>query len=135
LEIEVHTAEPLVPGPSLFEDEIAMVKLKLYKLPKRDEATGGWRKMHNEELHNLYFLPSMIRIINSKRVRWTGHVAQMEKRNAYRLLVGKSEGKKKDQDVDGWIILRWILERQDGTVSTGLVWLRIGTRGGLLLMR
>jgi hypothetical protein len=58
--------------------------------------TGGWRKLHNEELHNLYSLPStsIIRIIKSRRMRWAGHVARMgEKRNVYRLLVGKSEGK------------------------------------------
>jgi hypothetical protein len=58
-------------------------------------VTGGWRKLHNEELHNLYFSPSIIRIIKSRRMRWTGHVAQMgEKRNMYRLLVGKPEGKR-----------------------------------------
>jgi hypothetical protein len=63
--------------------------------PKRDEVTGGWRKLHNEELHDLYSSPSIIRIIKSKRMRWAGHVARMgEKRNAYRLLVGKSEGRR-----------------------------------------
>jgi hypothetical protein len=63
--------------------------------PKRDEVTGGWRKLHNEELHNLYTSPSIIRIIKSRRMRWVGHVARMgEKRNMYRLLVGKPEGKK-----------------------------------------
>jgi hypothetical protein len=62
--------------------------------PKRDEVTGGWRKLHNEELHDLYSLPSIIRIIKSRRMSWAGHVAQMgEKRNAYRLLVGKVRGK------------------------------------------
>jgi hypothetical protein len=56
--------------------------------PKRDGVTGGWRKLHNEELHNLYSSPSIIRII-----KWAGHVARMgEKRNVYRLLVGKPEG-------------------------------------------
>jgi hypothetical protein len=62
--------------------------------PKRDGVTRGWRKLHNEELHNLYSLPSIIRIIKS-RWMWAGHVAQMEeKRNVYRLLVGKPEGKR-----------------------------------------
>jgi hypothetical protein len=62
--------------------------------PKRDGVTGGWRKLHNEELHNLYSLPSIIRITNSRRIRWAGHVARMgEKRNVYRL-VGKPEGKR-----------------------------------------
>jgi hypothetical protein len=51
--------------------------------------------LHNKELHDLYFSPSIIRIIKSRRIRWAGHVAQMgEKRNAYRLLVGKPEGKR-----------------------------------------
>jgi hypothetical protein len=58
-------------------------------------VTGGWRKLHNEELHNLYSSPSIIRIIKSRRMRWAGHVARMgEKRNVYRLLVGKPEGKR-----------------------------------------
>jgi hypothetical protein len=63
--------------------------------PKRDGETGGWRKLHNEELHNLYSSPSIIRIIKSRRMRWAGHVAQMgEKKNVYKLLVGKPEGKR-----------------------------------------
>jgi hypothetical protein len=58
--------------------------------PKRDEVTGEWRKLHNEELRDLYSSPSIIRIIKSRRMRWAGHVARMgEKWNAYRLLVGK----------------------------------------------
>jgi hypothetical protein len=56
--------------------------------------TGGWRKLHTEELHNLYSSPSIIRMIKSRRMRWAGHVVRMEaKRNAYRILVGKPEGK------------------------------------------
>jgi hypothetical protein len=62
--------------------------------PKRDGVTLGLRKLHNEELHNLYSSPSIIRIIKSRMMRWVGHVARMgEKRNVYRLLVGKPEGK------------------------------------------
>jgi hypothetical protein len=57
--------------------------------------TGGWRKLHNEELHNLYSSPSIIRIIKARRMRWARHVAGMgEKRIVYRLLVGKPEGKR-----------------------------------------
>jgi hypothetical protein len=62
--------------------------------PKRDRVTGGWGKLRNEELHNLYPSPSLIRIIRSRRIRWEGYVARKgEKRNVYRLLVGKPEGK------------------------------------------
>jgi hypothetical protein len=71
------------------------IKVKLaLRLTERDEVTGEWRKLHNEEIHDLYSSPSMIRIIKSWRMRWAGHVARMgEKRNGYRLLVGKPEGK------------------------------------------
>jgi PAS domain-containing protein len=59
---------------------------------KRDEVIGGWRKMHNEELHNLYCSPSIIRIFKSRRMRWEGHVARMgTKKRAYRIFVGNSE--------------------------------------------
>jgi hypothetical protein len=62
--------------------------------PKRDEMTEGWRKLHNEELHNLYSSPNIIRMTKSSRMRRAGHVARMgEKRNAYRMLVGKLERK------------------------------------------
>jgi hypothetical protein len=57
---------------------------------KRDEVTGGWRKVHNEELHNSHSSPNVIRMITSKRMTWKIHV---EERNAYRILVGKPEGK------------------------------------------
>jgi hypothetical protein len=50
---------------------------------KRDEITGGWRKLHNEELHNLYSSPSIIRITKSRRMRWSGHVARMGRRGMH----------------------------------------------------
>jgi hypothetical protein len=57
-----------------------------------DEGIGGWRKLHNEELHNLYCSPSIIRIIKSRRIGWAGHVSRNgENINAYRTLVGKPE--------------------------------------------
>jgi hypothetical protein len=62
--------------------------------PKRDEVTGERRKLHSEELHNLYSSPNSIRQIKSRRMRWTGHVARMgEVRKVYRVLVGMPEGK------------------------------------------
>jgi hypothetical protein len=62
---------------------------------RREEVTGDWWKLHNEELHNLYSSPNIIRRIKSRRMRWAGHVARMgETRNAYRILVGRPEGKR-----------------------------------------
>jgi hypothetical protein len=63
--------------------------------PKKDEVAGGWRRLHNEELHNLYASPDLIRVIKSRRLRWAVHVARIrEMRNRYNALVGKSEGKR-----------------------------------------
>ena len=62
--------------------------------PKRDEMTGEWRKQHNEELNDLYFLPNIMRVVKTRRMRWAGHVARMgEDRGVHRVLVGKPEGK------------------------------------------
>jgi hypothetical protein len=85
--------------------------------PKRDGVTGGWRKLHNEERHNLYFSPSIIRIIKSRRLKWAGHVAQMgEKRNVHRLLVRKPEGKRSL----GRLRRRWIDTIKMGLLEIGL---------------
>jgi hypothetical protein len=96
--------------------------------PERDEVTGGWIKLHNEELHNLYSSPSIIRMIKSRRMRMAGHVARMvAKWNAYRILVGKPEGKrqlgrprrmwvdniKMDLREMGWDDIDWIDLAQD----------------------
>jgi hypothetical protein len=63
--------------------------------PKRGEVTGEWRKLHNDELRDLYSSLSIIRIIKSRSMRWAGHVERIgAKRNAYRLLVGKPEGRR-----------------------------------------
>jgi hypothetical protein len=92
----------------IFENRV----LRIYG-PKRDELTGDWRKLHNEELHNLYSSPNIIRMIKSRMMRWAGHVARIGKKiNAYRILVGKPEGKRplgrlRCKWVDN---LKWILE-------------------------
>jgi hypothetical protein len=63
--------------------------------PKRDEVTGGSRELHNEELHGLYSLPSIVRVIKARRMRWAGHVARMgEVKGAYNILVGRPEGRR-----------------------------------------
>jgi len=63
--------------------------------PKRDEVTGEWRKLHNEELSNLYTLPNIVRVVKSRRMRWEGRVARMEEgRGVHRVLVEKPEGKR-----------------------------------------
>ena len=63
--------------------------------PKRDEVTGEWRKLHNEELSDLYSLLNIVRVVKSRRMRWAGHVACMgEGRGVHRVMVGKPEGKR-----------------------------------------
>jgi hypothetical protein len=82
--------------------------------PKRHEVTGGWRKLHNEELHNLYSSPSIIRKIKSRRKRLVGHVALMGRRGmhiGHWWEIQKERNHSEDQDVGGWAILKWILGR------------------------
>jgi hypothetical protein len=106
--------------------------------PKRDEVTGEWRKLHNEELRDLYSSPCIIRIIKLRRPRWAGHVARMgEKRNTYRILVRQPEGKRRLRRPRR----RWVdnIRMDLGEVGWGDVdwigWLRIGTGGELLWIR
>jgi hypothetical protein len=96
--------------------------------PKRDEVTGEWRKLHNEELHNWNSSPNIIRQIKSRRIRGVGHVAHMgAERKVYKVLVGKAEGKKAFErpryrwedgnrmdpwDI-GWGVVEWIQLAQD----------------------
>jgi hypothetical protein len=104
--------------------------------PKRDEVTGEWRRLHNKELNALYSSPNIIRVIKSRRLRWAGHVARMvERRGAYRALVGKPEGRrpfgrprhrweeniKMDLREVGWGGMDWIDLAQDRDRRRALV--------------
>jgi hypothetical protein len=81
---------------------------------KRDGVTGGWRKLHNEELHNLYSSLSIIRMIKTRRMRWAGHISRMGERRMHIEYWWESQKERdhyEDQDVGGWTILKWMLER------------------------
>jgi hypothetical protein len=100
--------------------------------PRRDVVTREWRRLHNEELNDLYSSPSIVWVIKSRRIRWTGHVARMgEKRECIGFLWGNRRKGDHwgDLSVDGWIILGWISRRWDVGMWTGLGWPRIGTGG------
>jgi hypothetical protein len=98
--------------------------------PKRDEVTGQWRRLHNEELNDRYSSPNIVRVCKSRRMRLAGHVARMgEKRGAYGSLVGRLEGTRRlGRPRHRWrIILKWIFNKWDWDMD----WLRKGTGGGL----
>jgi hypothetical protein len=106
--------------------------------PRRNEIAGDWKRLHNEELNDLYSSPNFVRVIKSRRMRWAGHVARTgEERWVYRVLVGKPEGRNHwgDLGVDRWIILGCISRRWDVGIWTGLDWPRIETGGGRLCVR
>ena len=104
---------------------------------RRNEVTGEWRKLHNEELDDLYCSPNVVRVMKSSRMRWAGYVARMGIGDAYttfwlgNLRVRDHLG---DLGIDRRIILRWIFRKWGVGVWTGLSWLRIGTGGGHLWM-
>ena len=102
---------------------------------KKDEITGEWRKLHNAELHALYSSPNIVRSLKSRRLRWAGHAARKgQSRNAYRVLVGKPEGKRplerssrRWEDNIKMDLRRWVV-----TLGTGWTLLKIGTNGRLM---
>ena len=102
---------------------------------ERDEVRWDWRKLHNEELNDLYCSPSIVRVIKTRRMRWAGQVARMgKKRGVYRVLVGKPEGNRPlGSPRHRWdIILSWIFRKRDVGIWTGSTWLSIETSGGHL---
>ena len=104
--------------------------------PKRDEVTGKWRKLHNEELRDLYSLPNIVRVVKSRRMRWVGACGahgggRGEVCTGFWWGNPRERGHWVDPDVDGRIILRWVLRKWKG-VETGWSWLRLGTGGGHL---
>jgi hypothetical protein len=101
--------------------------------PKGDEMTGEWRKLHNEDLNDLYYLPYFVRVVKSRRIRWAGHVARMgEERGVHRVLVGKPERKRPLARPR----CRWEdnikMDLQEVGVGTRYSRLRIATGGGHL---
>ena len=103
--------------------------------PKRDEVTGKWRKLHNEELKDLYSSPSVVQVVKSRRMRWAVHVACMGRREGctgYWWKNLKERGHWGDPDVVGTIILRWIFRKLDGVVGIGWRSLMVWTGGGHL---
>jgi len=103
--------------------------------PKRDEVTGEWRKLHNEEVNDLYCSPNIVRMIKSRRMRWAGNVARMgEGRGVYRVLVGKPEekrplGRPRHRWEDN---IKMGLQEVGWGVWARSSWLRLGTGGGHL---
>ena len=103
--------------------------------PQRGGVTGEWRKLHNEELNDLYWSTNIVHVIKSRRMRWAGHVALMEgKRGEYRVLVGKPEGKRTlGRPTHRWEDnIKMDLQEVGWGGETRLIWHRIGIRGGHL---
>jgi hypothetical protein len=106
--------------------------------PKREEVAGGWRRLHNEELHNLYISTTVIRVMKLRKMRWAGSIARMGESEMHTILwmeYMKGRDHSEELRVDWKIILEWILGTQNGILWNGFSWLRIGIRCWLLLIR
>ena len=111
-----------------------MVLRRIFE-PRRDEVTGEWRRLHNEELNDLYCSPNIVRVIKSRRMRWAGHVERMgEERGVYRVLVGKPEGKRPlGKSRRRWVDnIRMYLQSWGVGIWSGLGWPRREAGGGRL---
>jgi hypothetical protein len=118
------------PRLRVFQNRVLM---RIFGL-KMDGVTGEWRKLHNEELNDLYCSPNIIRVIKSRRMGWPGHVARMGERAVYRVLMGKPErtrplGRPRRRWEDD---IRRIFRKWDVGAWTGSSWLKRGTGGGHL---
>jgi hypothetical protein len=127
--VEISDAPPTILNSSIrFK-----ILINLIFGPRRDEVTGEWRRLNNEELNDLYSSPNIVRVIKSRRMRWIGHVLRTGKEKE---CIGSWWRNRRERDhwrdlgVDGWIILRRISRRWDVGIWTGLGWPRIGTGGG-----
>ena len=105
---------------------------------KREEVTGEWRRLQDEELCDMYCSPNVILVIKSRRMRWASHVARIsDGKGAYRVLVWRSEGKRplgmpRRRQENG---IKMDLQEVASRSMDGLIWLRIGTDGGRSRMR
>jgi hypothetical protein len=103
---------------------------------KREEVVGGWRRLYNEEHHNLYSSPNIVRVMKSSRIRWAGHVAYMgEMKNKCNILTGKPEGKRPLGKRLGWEDVDWIHLAQDMALVNAVMNLRFHLKAGNFLTR
>jgi hypothetical protein len=112
----------------VFENRV----LRKIIVPKKDEVTGEWRRLHNEELYDLYSTPNIIRVMKSRLMRWADHVARIGDQKVH---TGFGLGNLSERDhledpsIDGRVILKLILKKEDVKAWIGLIWLGIGTGG------